>query len=174
LEQSPLSLAESIFKRTLIKSLLFVLAALMVFVTGALAQKQGTVSPLKSLVVTEQDFSQAAADKGTRPAFLQFIADDGILFRPKAVNGKLWMQDHPLPPAQTSEKRASLAWQPIFADVAEAGDLGYTTYKYGTYSASSDDATKKLPERGNYLRIWKKQNGVWRVVLDVANLLPAE
>ncbi len=42
------------------------------------------------------------------------------------------------------------------------------------YSANSDDATKKLIERRNYLRIWKKQNGVWKVVLDVANPLPPE
>ena len=103
------------------------MTCLGVFVTGALAQKQGTVSTLKSLVATEQAFSQAAADKGTREAFVQFIAEDGILFRPKAVNGKRWMQDHPLPPTQTSEKRALLAWQPIFAEVSEAGDLGYTT-----------------------------------------------
>lgn len=299
------------------------MTGLVVFVTGALAQKQGIVSPLKSLVATEQAFSQAAADKDTREAFVQFIAEDGILFRPRAVNGKRWMQDHPVPPTQTSEKRALLAWQPIFADVAEAGDLGYTTgpwefkddikdvrpsgygdfvtlwkkqadgswkfvvdlgishpessgalklwqiadedgkrltklgrsidlkrarqslvrqdlefsnaaltfgflkafqtyaagevrlfreksnpfigkqaailaltnrkellawqatgedvsrsgdlgYTYGSYSANSNDATKKLVERGNYLRIWKKQNGVWKVVLDVANPLPPE
>jgi len=34
------------------------------------------------------------------------------------------MQDHPVPPTQTSEKRALLAWQPIFGDVSEVGDLG--------------------------------------------------
>jgi len=79
-------------RRTLIKSLVLVLTGLVVFVTGTFAQKQGTVSPLKSLVATEQAFSQAAADKGTREAFVQFIADDGILFRPKSVNGKRWMQ----------------------------------------------------------------------------------
>ena len=310
-------------RRTAIKSLVLVMTGLVVLVAGALAQKQGTVSALKSLVATEQAFSQAAADKGTREAFVQFIAEDGILFRPKAVNGKRWMQDHPLPPTQTSEKRALLAWQPIFADVSEAGDLGYTTgpweykddikdaqpssygdfvtlwkkyadgswkfvvdlgishpessgalkpwqitddngkvltrpsrgidlkrarqnlvrqdlefsdaalnfgflkafqtyaaaevrlfrensnpfigkqaailartnrkgplawqatggdvsrsgdlgYTYGSYSANSSDATKKLVEHGNYLRIWKKQNGVWKVVLDVANPLPPE
>jgi ketosteroid isomerase-like protein len=310
-------------RRTVIKSLVLVMTGLVVFVTGALAQKQSIVSPLKSLVATEQAFSQAAADNDTREAFVQFIAEDGILFRPRAVNGKRWMQDHPVPPTQTSEKRALLAWQPIFADVAEAGDLGYTTgpwefkddikdvrpsgygdfvtlwkkqadgswkfvvdlgishpessgalklwqiadedgkrltklsssidlkraqqslvrqdlefsnaaltfgflkafqtyaagevrlfreksnpfigkqaailaltnrkellawqatgedvsrsgdlgYTYGSYSANSNDATKKLVERGNYLRIWKKQNGVWKVVLDVANPLPPE
>jgi len=39
-------------------------------------------------------------------------------------HGKRWMQDHPVPPTQTSEKRALLAWQPIFGDVSEVGDLG--------------------------------------------------
>src|SRR5260370_1362084 len=65
-EESPVPVAESMFKGTLIESLFFVLAGLMVFAMGALTQKQGPVSPLKSLVATEQAFSQAAADKGTR------------------------------------------------------------------------------------------------------------
>lgn len=63
-------------------------------------------------------------EKGTREAFTEFIADDGILFRPTAVFGKKWMQEHPLPASPT---RSVLSWQPILADVSRAGDLGYTT-----------------------------------------------
>jgi ketosteroid isomerase-like protein len=70
-----------------------------------------------------------------------------------------------------TNRKELLTWQATGEDVTRSGDLGYT---YGTYSANSDDATKKLIERGNYLRIWKKQNGIWKVVLDVANSLPRE
>ena len=47
-----------------------------------------TKSDLEKLVETEKSFAQAAAEKGIKPAFLEFLADDGILFRPNAVNGK--------------------------------------------------------------------------------------
>jgi hypothetical protein len=40
------------------------------------------------LVQMERDFARSAATKGTRDAFLEFIADDGILFQPAPINGK--------------------------------------------------------------------------------------
>jgi hypothetical protein len=76
------------------------------------------------MIETEQAFSKTAEVKDTREAFMTFIADDGLLFRPRAVNGKKWMSEHPVPP---SDKRPLLAWQPNFAAVAAAGDLGFTT-----------------------------------------------
>ena len=82
---------------------------------AAMAQKPTTESPLHSMVATERAFSQASADKGTRDSFLMFIADDGILFRPSAVSGKKWLQEHPVP---LVDNRPLLSWQPIFADVA--------------------------------------------------------
>ena len=78
-------------------------------------------TPLQEMVLTEQSFSRMAAEKNTRDAFMAFIAEDGLLFRPGAVNGKQWMLDHPVPP---SDKRPLLAWQPSFAGMATAGDLG--------------------------------------------------
>jgi len=50
-------------------------------------------------------------------------------------------------------------------DVARAGDFGYT---HGTYELMDD--ANKVTEHGSYVRIWKKQAGVWRVVLDVTNV----
>jgi hypothetical protein len=55
-------------------------------------------SALQDMVQTEQAFSKMAEEQNTRDAFLAFIADDGLLFRPGAVNGKKWMLEHPAPP----------------------------------------------------------------------------
>ncbi|HET9479278.1 MAG TPA: hypothetical protein VFO72_08040 [Pyrinomonadaceae bacterium] len=63
------------------------------------------LTPLQEMVRTEQTFSRMAAEKTTREAFMAFIADDGLLFRPGAVNGKKWMLEHPVPP---SDKRPLL------------------------------------------------------------------
>src|SRR4030081_3779312 len=81
-------------------------------------------SPLQSMVETELAFAKMSAEQGTRPSFMAFIDDEGILFRPRAVKGKQWMTQNPVPP---SDKRPLLSWYPTVADVARAGDMGYTT-----------------------------------------------
>src|SRR6266550_2301754 len=100
---------------------------------------------LRSLVENERAFSSLSEVKGTRESFMAFIADDGILFRPWAVRGKQWMIDHPLPP---SDKRSLLGWQPTFADVARAGDIGYTT---GPWQFKADIHDAKAVAFGNFI-----------------------
>ena len=121
-----------------------------------------TQSPLLEMVETEQAFSKASYDRGTRESFMQFIADDGILFRPKAVQGKQWMIDNPLPP---SDKRSLLAWQPVFAAVSTAGDMGYTT---GPWEFKADINDSKPSGYGEFITVWRKQpDGTWKFAVDL-------
>ncbi len=114
------------------------------------------------MVETERSFSRMSEEKGTREAFAAFIAEDGILFRPTAVFGKKWMQEHPLPPSTT---RSLLNWQPIFAAVSRAGDLGYTT---GPWQFRQDIKDAKPAAFGNFMTVWKKRpDGAWRFALDL-------
>ena len=96
----------------------------VILVSLAVAVVAQGQSALQEMVKTEQAFSQMAEEKNTRDAFMAFIADDGLLFRPGAVNGKKWMIEHPVPP---SDKKPLLAWQPAFAGMAASGDMGFTT-----------------------------------------------
>lgn len=133
------------------------------------AQQKTQLNDLKAIVETERAFSRMSEEKGTREAFAAFIADDGILFRPGPVLGKKWMQDHPLPASTT---RSLLTWQPIFADVSRAGDLGYTT---GPWQSRKDISDAKPSAFGNFMTVWKKQaDGSWRFMLDlgISNPLP--
>src|SRR3989442_13084193 len=99
--------------------------SMICFLAGlVVAQKNNQVSDLKSMVETERTFSRTSEEKGTRESFAEFIAADGILFRPTPVFGKKWMQEHPLPVSTT---RQLLSWQPIFAAVSRPGALGVTT-----------------------------------------------
>ena len=142
------------------KSLLIILL-LAVLITG-IANAQTVPSPLKQMVQTEQAFSKTAEEKDTRDAFMSFIADDGLLFRPNAVNGKKWMQDHPVP---ASDKHPLLAWQPVFARVAASGDLGFTT---GPWEFKSDRSDEKASGYGHFVTIWKKQaDGSWKFAVDL-------
>ena len=119
---------------------------------------------LQEMVKTEQAFSKMAEEKNTHDAFMAFIADDGLLFRPGAVNGKKWMIDHPPPPAK-SDKRPLLAWQPAFAGMSASGDMGFTT---GPWEAKADIKDEKPQGYGHFMTVWKKQaDGSWKFVVDL-------
>jgi len=114
------------------------------------------------MVETERAFARGSEEKGIRESFAEFIADDGILFRPTPVFGKKWMKEHPLP---ASSSRALLSWQPIFAAVSRAGDLGYTT---GPWQYKNDIKDAKPAAFGNFMTVWKKQaDGSWKFALDL-------
>jgi len=136
------------------------MTALFALAVGA--QQATTESPLRSMVATERAFAQASADKGMRDSFLMFIADDGILFRPTAVLGKKWLSEHPGP---VTENRPLLAWQPIFADISAAGDMGYT---YGPWEFKQSRHDQQAVRFGHFATIWKKQaDGNWRFAIDL-------
>lgn len=141
---------------------LLILAAAVGVLMPAAAQKTKSEDALTQMVATERSFSRTSEQKGTREAFAAFIADDGILFRPRAVVGKKWMQEHPLPPATN---HPLLTWQPIYAFMAQSGDLGYTT---GPWQYKNDIKDAKPSAFGNFFTIWKRQSdGSWRFVLDL-------
>jgi ketosteroid isomerase-like protein len=145
---------------------LICLALLLGIVSLGLAQqpqqKSALGSPLQSMVDTELAFAKMSAEQGTRSAFMAFIADDGVLFRPRAVKGKQWMSDNPIP---ASDKRPLLSWYPTIADVARAGDMGYTS---GPWEYKSDIHDAKPVAWGNFLTVWQRQaDGSWKFAIDL-------
>ncbi len=121
---------------------------------------------LNSLVESERAFARAAADLGTRSAFLAYLADDAVLFRPRALNGRQFLQTQ-------QDRPGLLSWEPVYADVSAAGDLGYTT---GPWSYKPDPAGDPIAH-GHYFSVWKKlPDGSWKVAIDhgIYNPPPAE
>lgn len=135
------------------------LAVILMLFVSVVAQGQ---SALQEMVKTEQAFSKMAEETNVRDAFLAFIADDGLLFRPGAVNGKTWMQEHFVPP---SDKNPLLAWQPAFAGMSASGDMGFTT---GPWELKADRSDEKPSGYGDFVTVWKKQaDGTWKFVVDL-------
>lgn len=136
----------------------FVVMAIVVCFAGQVSAQ----SALQEMVKTEQAFSKMAEEKNTRDAFLAFIADDGLLFRPGAVNGKKWLLEHPAPP---TDKKPLLAWQPSFAGMSASGDMGFTT---GPWELKGDVKDEKPSAYGHFVTVWKKQaDGTWKFVVDL-------
>ncbi|HEX3085090.1 MAG TPA: nuclear transport factor 2 family protein [Pyrinomonadaceae bacterium] len=140
----------------MVTTIAIVTALMLSALTVAQKQNQRTQNR-NALVEMEHAFAKAAATKGTRDAFLEFLADDGILFQPGPVNGKkLWSERQP--------RKGLLSWEPVFADVSGAGDLGYTT---GPWEFRPNGPADQPVAFGQYFTIWKKQNdGAWKAVLD--------
>jgi ketosteroid isomerase-like protein len=151
-------------ERVMKKSPIIMLAALMLaFATGAFAQKEERQARLNSLVQAERDFARTASAKGMKDAFLAYAADDGIVFRRTAVNAKQVWSSGPAP-------TGLLSWQPIFADISRAGDLGYTTGPYEFREKATDE---KPAGQGHYMTIWRKQaDGSWKFALDFGTRNP--
>ncbi|HSS18724.1 MAG TPA: DUF4440 domain-containing protein [Pyrinomonadaceae bacterium] len=150
-----------------------VLLLLCLLASFVVAQEPQGKPALEAMVETERAFAKMSADQGTRPAFVAFIADDGVIFRPNAVPGKQWFKEHPLPPAN-SEKRPLLSWFPAVAGMARFGDMGYTT---GPWEFRSDLHDDKAVAWGTFLTVWKKQpDGQWRFAIDlgISNPQPTE
>ena len=60
-----------------------------------------------------------------------------------------------------------LEWQATSAQVAEAGDLGYTI---GTYQLTVEHEGTPVVTVGKYVTLWKKHaDGSWKVVVDCFN-----
>jgi ketosteroid isomerase-like protein len=156
------------------KSLLATLAvALLVAVfmfanarPSASATPKADASTLRRL---EADFMKATAEKGAQ-GYMSYYADDAA----ELPNGEDMLQGKENISKTMSfldQKDNHLTWTPVHADMAAAGDLGYT---YGTYEFRSKDKDgKPTVEYGKYVSIWKKQkDGNWKVVMDMGNSSP--
>lgn len=133
----------------------------LILLSTAAAAPREAGGDLASLVAAERAFARTSVEKDTREAFLAFLAQDAILFRPGPVPGRPWIEERPAPPWV-------LSWQPVAAEVSRGGDLGYTT---GPWEIGGDPS--RPPAHGQYFSIWQRQaDGAWKVLLDVGTVGP--
>jgi len=119
------------------------------------------VAGLESLVRAERLFATLCQEQGIKAAFLAYLDKDAVVFRPHPVNGLAWYSGSP-------ETGAKLAWEPAFADVSLAGDLGYTT---GPWSLGDKGVQQNV--FGQYVSVWRrKPGGEWKVAIDVGVVHP--
>src|SRR5262249_11512065 len=113
---------------------------------------------LQSLVDAERGFSRTSVEQGMRDAFLGNLADDGIVFQPLPVNGKsVW--------AARAKPASTLIWEPAFAEVSAAGDLGYTT---GPWELRPQADADRPTLHGHFHTVWRRApGGPWKVAVDI-------
>lgn len=115
----------------------------------------------KDLIAIDKAFSALSREKGMNYAFLSYVSEDGVMLRPNRmpIVGKPEIETL----FQNDDSETDFTWEPLHADVAKSGDLGYT---YGTYEINTGGKIQK----GTYVSIWKKNNnGIWKFILDSGN-----
>ena len=108
-----------------------------------------------------------AANKKDLEAVVSYMADDGETLAPhrpaardKAAIKASWADLLGL-------ADLSIRWEPQRVQVAESGELGFTS---GTYMMTYSDANGQLvTDRGKYLEVWKKFDGKWKCLSDAFN-----
>ncbi|MEY2521068.1 MAG: hypothetical protein QOF24_2827 [Verrucomicrobiota bacterium] len=112
---------------------------------------------VRAMTAAEKKFYETGQEKGTRAAFLEFLAPDAIVFRPGPVNGQEAWSKRP-------ESGLDLVWEPTFAAIARSADFGYDTGPSKWRGKKSDP---QFTGFGHFVSIWKKQkDGSWKVALD--------
>jgi ketosteroid isomerase-like protein len=122
---------------------------------------------LEKLIATERAFAQTAAEKGTKAAFLEFMAKDAVVFVPERTPAMPYWNGRP-------ESNSLLSWAPNYADVSSNGALGYTTGNWEFRAKGKDDQPSAF---GNFVTIWLRQpSGEYRFVVDlgVGHAAPAK
>jgi ketosteroid isomerase-like protein len=124
--------------------------------------KADTAAARNSLAAAEQSLADESASKGAAPALLAHADETLRLYRQNSfpVVGREAVR------SALEGKTGVVTWKQSKTFVANSGDLGYA---YGTYELRSKPADEKPAEQGNYVRMWKRRGGAWRVVLDVTN-----
>jgi ketosteroid isomerase-like protein len=118
--------------------------------------QSGNTSVAREIARIDHEYSDLSVAKGMPAASVEYFAEDGVAFGPTAVNGKKYW-------ASRSDFPGTLIWQPIFAFVSVAGELGYTT---GVWELKKGNEPSL--GFGHYVTIWAKQRSEkWKIALDV-------
>lgn len=128
----------------------------------------GADAALDSMVANERAFAAMSSARNTKEAFLHYLAEDAVVFMPRATNGRKAWEARPV-------SAAKLLWEPEYAQVSSSGDMGWTTGPWEFHPAPDSAGVAPGPERyayGHFNSVWRKRDGAWRVVADIGGSHP--
>ena len=118
-------------------------------------------SDLQPILDTEKSLERAVAANGMKRAFLQFLADDSIIFRPGPIKGRDFWQ-------KFDDTSKTLVRQAVTADISANSMMGYTTGNWRLYPKGKSEAGAQF---GQYVTIWEKRSdGRYQATVDIVVL----
>lgn len=109
-----------------------------------------------TLVAAEYAFARRSWQSNTRDAFVEWLADQAIVFSGGPVRGRERIAAGPVRPEL-------LTWFPVRAEASACGTLGFTT---GPYEVRAERPFGRVLSCGTYVSVWRVIDGEWRVVVD--------
>src|SRR5579871_5042971 len=153
----------SSMRRVFFLVLVSALAAAIIFATRSVS----TMAATANVARFEQELKDADLKfaRGTTARRLEgwmnpFADDASTLQNGKVITGKAALREYYK--KVFADNDFTLTWQPTKAEAAKDGTLGYT---YGTYEAKKGASVS----HGMYTTVWRRDNGQWRVVLDLGS-----
>ncbi|MBM87150.1 MAG: hypothetical protein CMQ41_02110 [Gammaproteobacteria bacterium] len=115
------------------------------------------------LAAADQTYADLASEIGRTEAFREFLGEDSIVFR----DGRGPVDA--LEEYRTANWEADeLTWESHYIDVSRDGDLGLTSGPYELVDPTLEDPYLF----GHLVSIWKKNNGRWELMADMAAGIP--
>jgi ketosteroid isomerase-like protein len=118
--------------------------------------------PRRALLEAENAFNTRLHKDGPT-AYRSILSPEARRLRrglPPAISPKSILEQ-----LETFAATETLQYEPIEAATASSGDLGFV---YGWVTTTGTSADKPAPQRSNYVRFWKRENGQdWRLVLEL-------
>jgi hypothetical protein len=134
----------------------FAPVVLAVLAAATLVRADEAGSALDSLVQAEKAFSALSVSDGMKTAFLDNLADDGIIFRPGPINGRASWGERRSPPG-------TLIWEPSYVEVSALGDLGVSTGPWEYRPPTNGEVAY-----GHFVSIWvRDEKTPWKVAVDL-------
>ena len=141
---------------------------LMVMALAGCLQEAAPSVPADPSVLMDADraFAAAVAQDGVE-AWVSWFATDGAQIQPGS--GEIIGHDAIRSlMAGLDDPNFTLSWEPMRADIAASGDLGWTTGLYVSEGIGPDGEPRR--GQGRYVTIWRKEaDGSWKVVMDLGN-----
>lgn len=113
----------------------------------------------QALVAAEQSFAAYTEKEGIKAGFSRFLSPEGIVVvKDDFTLGKPLYEKAPYVPGV-------LSWTPVYADIADSGDFGYTT---GPFEVRPKMKTDDPVGFGHFTTVWQKnRTGQWEAIADV-------
>lgn len=125
-------------------------------------------SALASLVRAEAEF-QYHTDKHRAPAWTSYFSEDAATFPQR---GPIAIGKAPILAGMSrvlGDSSVHVQWHPIYAELAQSGELGYT-YGYARWTSRDSTGAAQAPTYSKYVTLWRRDaSGAWKVVADLGN-----
>src|SRR5690606_33107227 len=119
----------------------------------------------ESLRDNDRHFSDRSKALGINQAYLEFIAEDAVVFRRGPVDAlSVYQRINP-----DERQRATLESRANYISHSLAGDLGLTS---GPYRYTQGSGEELLRRHGHFISIWRQAGGEWQLVADMTVSIP--